>query len=248
VKQAGPGAKPGDEPWWDTPSRDDLADFLAFYLTTPQSADAPLLLLGQPGAGKSSLTRILAARLPAADFLVVRVALREVLAEAEIQDQIEQALRTTIGETVEWAALAESADGAMPLVLLDGFDELLQATGVHQSDYLRRVAAFQERKAVLGRPVAVIVTSRIAVADRAVLPPGSLAVRLESFDEPRIERWLATWNAANTGRLTVEALRPLSTSRRGTVAAPHVDAVRRGRELPRRRTRRRRPPLRAVAT
>jgi hypothetical protein len=208
VKQAGPGAKPGVESWWDTAPRNDLAEFLAVYLTTPQSADAPLVLLGQPGAGKSSLTRILAARLPAADFLVVRVALREVRAEAEIQDQIEQALRTTIGETVEWAALAESSDGAMPVVLLDGFDELLQATGVHQSDYLRRVAAFQEREAVLGRPVAVIVTSRIAVADRAALPPGSLAVRLESFDEPRIERWLATWNAANTGRLTVEALRP----------------------------------------
>jgi hypothetical protein len=208
VKPAGPGAKPGDDAWWDTPKRDDLAEFLAVYLTTPQSADAPLLLLGQPGTGKSSLTRIMAARLPAADFLVVRVALREVRAEGEVQDQIEQALRKTIGETVEWVALAESAQGAMPVVLLDGFDELLQATGVHQSDYLRRVAAFQEREAVLGRPVAVIVTSRIAVADRAALPPGGLAVRLEPFDEPRIERWLKIWNSANAGGLTVDALRP----------------------------------------
>ncbi|NMO56212.1 hypothetical protein HH310_34175 [Actinoplanes sp. TBRC 11911] len=208
VKPAGPGAKPGDESWWDTPPRDDLAEFLAFHLTTPQSADAPLLLLGQPGAGKSALTRILAARLPAADFLVVRVVLREVRAEAEIQDQIEQALRSTIGQTVEWAALAESAEGAMPVVLLDGFDELLQVTGVHQSDYLRRVAAFQEREKVLNRPVAVVVTSRIAVADRAAMPPGGLAVRLEPFDEPRIERWLSVWNAGNAGRLTVDALRP----------------------------------------
>ena len=44
--------------------RDDFAGFLAAHLTTTQATEAPMLLLGQPGAGKSSLTRILAARLP----------------------------------------------------------------------------------------------------------------------------------------------------------------------------------------
>jgi hypothetical protein len=209
VKPAAAGSRPAEEEWWDTEPRDDLAAFLATYLTTPQAADVPMLLLGQPGAGKSSLTRILAARLPAADFLVVRVALREVPAEAEIQDQVEQALRRTIGETVSWADLARDADGAMPVILLDGFDELLQATGIHQSDYLQRVAAFQHREAVLGRPVAVLVTSRIAVADRARLPAGGLAVRLEPFDDPRVERWLTIWHGANADRLARAGRRPL---------------------------------------
>ncbi|MDP9794722.1 hypothetical protein J2S43_003234 [Catenuloplanes nepalensis] len=203
VRAAGPGARPADESWWDAAPRDDLATFLATHLTSPQAADAPLLLLGQPGAGKSSLTRILAARLPAADFLVVRVALREVPADAEIQDQIEAAVRSEIGESVSWPTLAADADGAMPVVLLDGLDELLQATGVQRSDYLARVAAFQQREAVLGRPVAVVVTSRVAVADRARVPAGSLAVRLEPFDEAQVERWLEIWNAANAGRLRV---------------------------------------------
>ena len=76
VKPAAPGARPAEEGWWDSDVRDDFAEFLAVHLTTPQAAGAPMLLLGQPGAGKSSLTRILAARLPAADYLVVRVALR----------------------------------------------------------------------------------------------------------------------------------------------------------------------------
>ena len=31
--------------------------------------------------------------------------------------------------------------------MLDGFDELLQATGVTQTDFLLRVLAFQEREA-----------------------------------------------------------------------------------------------------
>jgi hypothetical protein len=210
VKPTGTGARPAEEEWWDTEPRDDFAGFLATYVTTPQAADAPMLLLGQPGAGKSSLTRILAARLPAADFLVVRVALREVPAEADIQDQVEQALRGTIGETVAWADMAREAGGAMPVILLDGFDELLQATGIHRSDYLQRVAAFQHREAVLGRPVAVLVTSRVAVADRARLPTGGLAVRLEPFDDARVERWLTTWNdAGGTSRrpLPVTVLR-----------------------------------------
>ncbi|GGN23301.1 energy-coupling factor transporter ATP-binding protein EcfA2 [Actinoplanes campanulatus] len=211
VKAAGPGARAADEDWWaDAPVRDDFGTFLATYLTTPQAAEAPMLLLGQPGAGKSTLTKVLAARLPAADYLTVRVTLREVRAEAEIQDQIEQALRGAIGETVAWADLARDADAAMPVILLDGFDELLQATGLHQSDYLTRVAAFQQREARLGRPAAVVVTSRVAVADRARLPAGSLAARLEPFDRSQVERWLDTWNDANTPYWSRTGLRPLA--------------------------------------
>jgi hypothetical protein len=201
AQEAGPDARPADEDWWTADPRADLSAFLVTYLTTPRAATAPMLLLGHPGAGKSSLVRILAARLPAADFLVVRVVLREVPAQAEIQDQIEYALRAAVGERVAWADLARGAGGAMPVVLLDGFDELLQATGLHQSDYLQRVAAFQDREAVQGRPVAVIVTSRVAVADRARLPAGSLAVRLEAFDRERVDRWLRTWNAVTGAAL-----------------------------------------------
>jgi hypothetical protein len=57
------------------------------------------------------------------------------------------------------------------MVMLDGFDELLQATGVSQSDYLEKVAEFQRREADQGRPVAALVTSRTAVADRARAVP-----------------------------------------------------------------------------
>ncbi|XVU21014.1 NACHT domain-containing protein [Actinoplanes sp. CA-054009] len=200
VRAAGPGARPADEQWWSGAGvRDDFADFLAAHLTTTRAAEAPMLLLGQPGAGKSSLTRILAARLPAGDFFACRVPLRDVPAEADVQDQVELALRREIGETVSWAELSREAGGALPVILLDGFDELLQATGLHQSDYLQQVARFQEREARLGRPVAVLVTTRVAVADRARLPVGTLAVRLEPFDDEQVGRWLAVWNRANAG-------------------------------------------------
>ncbi|MFC7529231.1 NACHT domain-containing protein [Actinoplanes sp. GCM10030250] len=212
LKAAGPDARPADDSWWsDIPTRSDLAGCLASHLTTTQATEAPMLLLGQPGAGKSSLTQILAGRLPADDFFVCRVALREVPAEADIQDQIERAVRAEIGEAVSWAELARDAGGALPVVLLDGFDELLQATGLHQSDYLQRVAHFQQREATLGRPVAVMVTSRVAVADRARLPAGSLAVRLEPFDDAQIESWVKVWNDTNPRLepLPLDALRRL---------------------------------------
>jgi hypothetical protein len=198
VAALGSDSRPSSESWWaDQPVRDDLADFLTGYLTSPGAPRAPLLVLGQPGSGKSVLTRVLAAQLPAADFMVARVALRDVHAAADLQDQIEQAIRADTGERVEWPALARSAGDALPVVLLDGFDELLQATGVSQTNYLLKVADFQRREADQGRPVAVLVTSRTSVADRAQPPPGTVALRLEPFDDARVARWLATWNELN---------------------------------------------------
>ncbi|WDZ84480.1 NACHT domain-containing protein [Micromonospora cathayae] len=210
VAVLGQGARPSDEQWWaDQEVRDDLADLLAGLLTAPTATRAPLLVLGQPGSGKSVLTRVLAAQLPAADFLVVRVPLREVSVEADLQDQIEQAVRHDTGERLDWPALVRAAGDALPVVLLDGFDELLQATGVTQTDYLQRVARFQRREAEQDRPVAVLVTSRTSVADRATPPPETVALRLEPFDEPRIRRWVATWNRANTGPFSRPGVPPL---------------------------------------
>src|SRR5215472_4847964 len=203
---------PGRESWWDdVPVRDDACEFLAGYLTSPGALEVPLILLGQPGSGKSVLTRILAARLPASDFLPVRVELRQAPAEADLQEQIELAVRNATGERVAWPRLVESGDGALPVVMLDGFDELLQATGVSQTDFLLRVMAFQEREAEQGRPLAVIVTSRTAVTDRARIPQGAFAVRLEPFDESQVAAWLEVWKKHNASRLAERDLLPLPT-------------------------------------
>lgn len=207
-----PSSEPGRESWWDgVPPRTDLNRFLAAYLCSPQAYQGPLLVLGQPGSGKSVLTRVLAARLPASDFLPVRVELRQAPAEADLQDQIELAVRNATGESLSWPRLVESAGGALPVVFLDGFDELLQATGVTQTDFLVRVAAFQEREADQGRPVAVVVTSRVAVANRAGLPPEATALRLEPFDDGQVAAWLEIWHQCNGAALVERDLRALPT-------------------------------------
>ncbi|MFF8958425.1 NACHT domain-containing protein [Streptomyces sp. NPDC014894] len=202
---------PAEEGWWEAaPVRSDLTEYLAGTLTTVAAATAPLIVLGQPGAGKSVLTKILAARLTGAGYLPVRIVLREVPADADIQDQIEHAVRTETGERATWPELVRAAGGAVPVLLFDGFDELLQATGVSQSDFLVRVARFQEREADQGRPVFALVTSRTAVADRARYPDGSVALRLEPFNRPQIARWLELWGRLNERSLTERGLRPLT--------------------------------------
>ena len=209
VRAVRSGARPADEEWWVRARvRSDLSVYLAGAMTAPASWAAPIVVLGQPGAGKSVLTKMLAAQLPDTDFLVVRVILREVPADAELQDQIEAAVRAATGERTSWPDLARAAAGAQLVVMLDGFDELLQATGVSHSDYLVRIAAFQQREADLGRPVAVIVTSRIAVADRTRYPSGAVALRLEQFRDDQVAEWVGRWNRANETQLRDRGLEP----------------------------------------
>ena len=205
------GLSPASEGYWEqVPVRADLGRFLAGHVTARTATEAPLVVLGQPGAGKSVLTRILAARLPVEDFLPVRVQLREVPADADVQDQIEFAIRLATGDTVSWPEVARSAGDALPVVLLDGFDELLQATGVSQTDYLDKVARFQQREADQGRPVAVLVTSRVAVADRARIPAGATLLRLEPFRPEQVGEWLGVWNDTNAQAFTYREIMPLS--------------------------------------
>ena len=208
VAEVGVSSEPGRESWWNEISvRDDACRILAQeYLTSPTVLRAPLLLLGQPGSGKSVLTRMLAARLPTTDFLPIRVELRQVPAEADLQDQIEFAIRGVTGERVPWPQLVESGAGALPVVMFDGFDELLQATGIAQTDFLLRVQAFQEREADQGRPLTVLVTSRIAVIDRARIPEGTVAVRLEPFNKNQISQWLEVWEKFNAVLLAKRGL------------------------------------------
>jgi hypothetical protein len=194
--------------WWDdVPVRDDLYAYLAGLLTSPEALSAPLLVLGDPGSGKSVLTEMLAARLPASDFAVVRVELRCTPVGCTLEEQIEHGLRTLLQEPVSWAEFSRATGGALPLVVLDGFDELLQATGVSQTRYLTTIAEFQQRLEDRGRPALFVVTSRLSVCAGLELPEGTQVVRLMPFDETQVRSWLEVWNAGNRPLLPETVLR-----------------------------------------
>ena len=84
--------------------------------------------------------------------------------------------------------------------------------GSRNNDFLLRVQEFQEREARLDRPLAVIVTSRTAVTDRARFPHGATAIRLEPFDEGQITAWLNIWDQTNRVSLARRGMRPLPAS------------------------------------
>jgi hypothetical protein len=183
-----------------TGSAEDLWARVLAHLVSTEATGSPLVLLGQPGAGKSAFTEMLAAELDSRDFLVVRVELRAVPADADIQAQIEAAVRDLTRREIGWADLTDGAGDAQLVVLLDGFDELLQASGITHYDFLEQVAAFQEREADLGHPVAVLVTSRTAVANQVRYPSGTRVLRLEEFTDAQVLEWLNTWNRHNPTR------------------------------------------------
>lgn len=212
VAAAGPDSLPATERWWRSFGRPlpNVPDFVLASMTGPAATEGPMVILGQPGSGKSVLTRTLAARLATADFLPVRVELRNVRADSPVQTQIEEALHLLLGEKVSWPDLVRRAGTALPVVMMDGFDELLQATGQNWADYLEQLRDFQQREAELGRPLAVLVTSRTVVADRARFPHDTTVVRLNPFDDAQVGAWLGVWNSLNATNFAARGLRPLS--------------------------------------
>jgi hypothetical protein len=222
ARRTGPGI--ASDKWWDDqPLQDDIERFLAAHLLGLPALLAPLVVLGHPGAGKSLLTKLLTARLPDREFRPLRVELRYTPAELDIQGQLEHALERVTGRQASWPDWSEQESGPIPVVLLDGFDELLQAGAqklgqTRHWGYLQEVEEFQKREAGQGRPLIVIVTSRTVVADRADVPAASQAIRLEPFDESEIDRWLAVWNTTNTGYFARHGLLPLTRD-----VLPHRD-------------------------
>ncbi|MFD0472119.1 NACHT domain-containing protein [Nonomuraea thailandensis] len=166
-------------------------------------------------AGRGQVRADAHARRPPARHRVppLRVELRGVPADADVLAQIEHGISAALDEQLSWPEFVHAAEGALPVVMLDGFDELLQATGVSQTDYLERVAQFQHEQAEKGRALAVIVTSRIAVADRARLPQLSYVIRLEPFEDDQIRQWVTVWNDANHEYFTERDLEPLPLDR-----------------------------------
>jgi tetratricopeptide (TPR) repeat protein len=206
-----------DNAWADATASEDIGAFIVRYLESAYSTEAPLLVLGHPGSGKSLLTEMIAARFAPPLYHPVMIELRDIEPDSELQDLIELQIRRDTGRDVNWATFADELHDSPPVIILDGYDELLQASGKVFSNYLANVQKFQRREAVQGRPARVIVSSRITLLDKAVIPLGVTVLRLHNFDASRRDQWIGIWNKANSSYFAetgVEqfALRPGSSA------------------------------------
>ncbi|MBN6050693.1 hypothetical protein JYK22_02010 [Nonomuraea sp. RK-328] len=193
-------SRPASELWWDNqPSSRHLDLLLIAHLASPAAFRRPMLILGHPGAGKSLLTKVLAARLPPIAYTVVRVPLRRVNADATILEQIQTALDLATNRRVQWWEVAQANPQAIRVVLFDGLDEMLQAASGSRDrrGYLQEIMDFQRAEAQQGLPVAAIVTSRTVVTDRVLIADGTTIIKLEDFDDQQISEWLNRWNRVN---------------------------------------------------
>ncbi len=179
--------------------RNDIGPFIFSYLSSPYGDDKPLLVLGHPGSGKSLLTKVLCVSLFSRRWSPIRVVLRDVAADHDVIDQIEQQIRwDTQDSSARWVNLQEQFRSCPPVVMLDGYDELLQATGKTYANYLIKVGQFQRQNGMfLQTPVRAIVTSRLTLMDKADIEPGTTVIRLEPFDEVRRQKWIDIWNRLN---------------------------------------------------
>lgn len=195
--------------WIDISTRNDLGMFLLSYLSSPYSTTNPLVILGHPGSGKSLLTSIVSARLTSSPYTPIRVSLRDVEADSEIAVQIEEQVKNDTQRDVSWANLADVFASNPSLIILDGYDELLQASGKVYSGYLKKVQKFQENEIKLGRqPVRAIVTSRVTLIDKADIPYGATVIRLQPFNENKRAQWINIWNGFNNQYFEYQKISP----------------------------------------
>lgn len=189
-----------DESIWNPLEiQNDLDRFFVKYLYSPDSIEYPLVILGHPGSGKSLLTKVLSAQLMSESYTVIRIPLREINADADIDYLVEEQIRKTTNRPLPqgYGGFAKQFSEKPLIIILDGYDELLQAKGDVFSGYLERVRAFQQTQKQLERPVRIIVTSRITLIDKAIVPINSTILRLMEFNASQRQMWIDIWNREN---------------------------------------------------
>jgi hypothetical protein len=195
------------EHWWSEqtadqqdkrPAQRGLGAFLVTHVTTPAAASTPLVILGHPGSGKSLFSKVIAAQLPSDRYAVVTVPLRDADPAMTVYGQVDKSLQEGSNGSYGWRELRELVKDLAVVVVLDGLDELLQLSGVEELvNYLKKVEEFQEIETTIGSPTVAIVTARTLVMERIYVPPASVFIKLEDFDQGQIGEWLTTWNDVN---------------------------------------------------
>lgn len=187
------------EKTWGGKDLNGIGEFISASLHHSVTGNLPLLILGVPGAGKTLLCQMLAAQIFAPEYHVIIINLRDTAAEQSVIQQINDQIERDFANKCTWDEISDSAMSKPILLIFDGYDELLQASGRTYADYITKIARFQkEQRNHFGIQVKCIVTSRTTLIDKAYIPDGTTVMKLSDFKEDRINRWSDIWNSENS--------------------------------------------------
>lgn len=180
----------------------NIGNYLLQTLVDPNYATRPIILLGNPGAGKSMLSKMFAGLLcDTPDFIPFLIKLRSVASNtANLSEHINKGLSKSIENTadINWLDWAKEFKERIPVIIMDGFDELMQSSNTELNNYINTIKEFQETALNHGIAVRVILTSRITVMQDVTIPDGTKIIKLDSFDQQRRDLWVKIWNATQT--------------------------------------------------
>ncbi|MBI5214917.1 MAG: hypothetical protein HY960_04135 [Ignavibacteriae bacterium] len=183
---------------------ENIGKFLQQTLVDPNTATKPILLLGNPGAGKSMLSRMFAGLLcETNDFIPFLIRLRDVASSSgNISEHINKGLESTIVNVtdINWLEWAKEFKERIPVVILDGFDELMQTANRELNGYVDSIKDFQEKAINSGICVRVILTSRISVMQDVFIPEETKIIKLDSFDDKRRDLWIEKWQESQKNK------------------------------------------------
>lgn len=179
---------------------ENIGNYLLKTLVDPNYATKPIILLGNPGAGKSMLSKMFAGLLcETTDFIPFLIKLRSVASSsASISEHINKGLQNSIENTsdVNWLEWAKEFRNRIPVIIMDGFDELMQTSNRELNGYVDAIREFQEKAINSGVCVRIILTSRVTVMQDVSIPEYTKIIKLDSFDIKRRDLWIQKWNDA----------------------------------------------------
>ena len=207
-----------EDTWSKSYRGEDIGEYVSSALRHPKYCDQPMLILGLPGAGKTLLCHMLAAQILSAEYFVIIIRLRDTDANGTIIAQVNAQIKQDLGENCTWDDIRYASLDKPILLIFDGYDELLQASGKTYSNYLQNITTFQtDERRIYNLFVRCIVTSRVTLIDKASISQNSQILRLCDFNDMRVQEWCDIWNEKHVQHFATHSMKKFVVPESGKV-------------------------------